>query len=62
MIDTSAWFQPQIGSRLKPSIQFVFREWSHLADEELASHLHRIVGSAPTGLFHITITKWNNPI
>ncbi|KGO37241.1 hypothetical protein PEX1_011920 [Penicillium expansum] len=52
VIDTSAWFQPQIGSRLKPSIQFVFREWSHLADEELASHLHRIRDQAwPLGEF-----------
>lgn len=45
VIDTLAWFQPEIGPRLKPSIQFVFREWSGLTSEELESHLHRIVSS-----------------
>ncbi|KXG52194.1 uncharacterized protein PGRI_084780 [Penicillium griseofulvum] len=41
-IDTSAWFQPEIGPRLKPSTEFVFRQWSGIADEELTSHLHQI--------------------
>lgn len=45
VIDTLAWFQPEIGPRLKPSIEFVFRQWGGIKSEELESHLHRIVGS-----------------
>ncbi|KAJ5153863.1 uncharacterized protein N7500_009302 [Penicillium coprophilum] len=51
-IDTSAWFQPEIGPRLQPSIQFVFRQWSGLADEKLTSHLHQIRDQAwPLGKY-----------
>ncbi|OQE36816.1 hypothetical protein PENCOP_c011G02681 [Penicillium coprophilum] len=51
-IDTSAWFQPEIGPRLQPSIQFVFRQWCGLADEKLTSHLHQIRDQAwPLGKY-----------
>ncbi|OJJ70088.1 hypothetical protein ASPBRDRAFT_56812 [Aspergillus brasiliensis CBS 101740] len=42
MIDTSVWFKAEIGARLKPCSRFVYREWSGIADKDLAPHLHTI--------------------
>ncbi|KAK2750321.1 hypothetical protein FQN57_003801 [Myotisia sp. PD_48] len=41
-IDTSVWYKPQIGRRLKPSTQYVFEKWSGVSGDELITHLHYI--------------------
>ena len=38
------WYKPDIGPRLKPAIEQVYKEWSGLAEDELVIHLHKIVG------------------
>ncbi|GIK01921.1 hypothetical protein Aspvir_005962 [Aspergillus viridinutans] len=41
-IDSSVWFQPHIGPRLRPSVRYVYNHWSGIPDEDLPSHLHDI--------------------
>lgn len=46
-IDPSVWYQAEIGTRLSPSMRFIFDKWSGLRDEELIAHLHQIVRANP---------------
>ncbi|KAJ6036657.1 hypothetical protein N7540_000936 [Penicillium herquei] len=39
-LDSSNWYQAEIGPRLTASAKFVFLNWSGLAGEELVSHLY----------------------
>ncbi|EAW12308.1 class I SAM-dependent methyltransferase [Aspergillus clavatus NRRL 1] len=41
-IDTSVWYQPDIGRRLSPCIEEVYSTWSGISTEDLQAHLHRI--------------------
>lgn len=50
-IDTSVWYRPEIGPRLKPSSRFVYSTWSQIPDKELISHLHKIVSPKAAFLY-----------
>ncbi|EFE40325.1 hypothetical protein TRV_04937 [Trichophyton verrucosum HKI 0517] len=41
-IDTSVWYKPLIGRRLKAPTRYVFEKWSGVSGKELIAHLHSI--------------------
>ncbi|KAJ5697935.1 hypothetical protein N7488_011619 [Penicillium malachiteum] len=41
-LDSSSWYQDEIGPRMTATAEFVFLNWSGLAGEELVSHLYRV--------------------
>ncbi|KAF4160202.1 hypothetical protein CNMCM6069_009273 [Aspergillus lentulus] len=45
-IDTSVWYKDDIGSRLSPSMQQIFEEWSNIPKNELQRHLHGVRNKA----------------
>lgn len=61
-IDTSVWYKPLIGRRLKASTRYVFEKWSGVSGKELIAHLHSIVrrlntrGAKSTRLYGVTDT------
>ncbi|KAF4181193.1 hypothetical protein CNMCM7927_000759 [Aspergillus lentulus] len=51
-IDSSVWFQPHIGPRLRPCVRYVYNNWSGIPDKDLPSHLHDIRNKAwPLGKY-----------
>lgn len=42
-IDTSVWYKPLIGRRLKAPTRYLFEKWSGVSGKELIAHLHSIV-------------------